>query len=437
MRAVDIIVKKRDGAELTAEEIEFFIKGFADGSIPDYQAAAWAMAIYFRDMTDAEATALTLAMLRSGQQLDPHAYFPPGAVIVDKHSTGGVGDKTSLAVAPLVASLGLPVGKLSGRGLGFSGGTIDKLESINGFSVQLGNAAFVRQLHDIGLVIGSQTAELAPADGRLYALRDVTGTVPVTPLIAASIMSKKLAAGADAIVLDVKVGHGAFMKTLADARRLAKLMVEIGCNAGRRMTAVISGMDQPLGRAVGNALELKEAIATLQGHGPADFEQLVVVLATHMLSLGGHKAEGASLQDLTRNQLRNGQAWEKFRQFVHAQGGDVREIDQTELLPSARLVKPILAPSAGWLVELRADSIGRATVELGGGRQKKGDTIDFAVGVVLEKKIGDRVEAGQPLGWVHANDPSRLAVAQRQVLEACRISSDRIVAPPLVHEVIT
>ena len=417
MRAVDIIVKKRDGAELTTAEIEYFINGFTDGSITDYQAAAWAMAIYFQGMTDAEATALTLAMLRSGQQLDPHAFFPPGAVVVDKHSTGGVGDKTSLALAPLVASLGLPVGKLSGRGLGYSGGTIDKLESITGFTVQLSNEAFVRQLHDIGLVIGSQTAELAPADGKLYALRDVTGTVPVLPLIASSIMSKKLASGADAIVLDVKVGHGAFMKTRAEARRLAKLMVEIGRNAGRRMSAVISAMDEPLGRAVGNALELKEAIATLHGSGPSDFAQLVVTLAAQMLSLGGLGTDETLLQNQAGQQLRNGQAWDKFRQFIAAQGGDVRQIDDPELLPSARLVEPIRAPAAGWLAEIRADAVGLATVELGGGRQKKGDSIDYAVGIVLETKVGDRVELGQPLCWVHANDPSRLAEAQAQVLE--------------------
>ena len=339
------------------------------------------MAIYFQGMCDAEATALTLAMLRSGQQLDPHVYFPPGAVVVDKHSTGGVGDKTTLALAPLVASLGLPVGKLSGRGLGYSGGTIDKLESISGFTVQLSNEAFVHQLHEVGLVIGSQTADLAPADGKLYALRDVSGTVPVLPLIASSIMSKKLASGADAIVLDVKVGHGAFMKTQADARRLARLMVEIGRNAGRRMSAVISAMDEPLGRAVGNALELKEAIATLQGNGPSDFEQLVVTLAAQMLSLGGLGTDEVLLQNQAREQLRNGQAWNKFRQFIAAQGGDVRQIDDPELLPSARLVEPIRAPAAGWLAEIRADAVGLATVELGGGRQKKGDSIDYAVGI--------------------------------------------------------
>lgn len=436
MRAVDIIVKKRDGAELTAAEIEYFIGGFCDGNIPDYQATAWAMAIYFQGMTDAEVTALTLAMLRSGQQLDPHAFFPPGAIVVDKHSTGGVGDKTSLALAPLVASLGLPVGKLSGRGLGYSGGTIDKLESIAGFTVQLSNEAFVRQLHEVGLVIGSQTADLAPADGKLYALRDVSGTVPVLPLIASSIMSKKLASGADAIVLDVKVGYGAFMKTQADAHHLARLMVEIGRSAGRRMSAVISAMDEPLGRSVGNALELKEAITTLQGSGPADFEQLVVTLAAQMLRLGDLGADEMVLQNHAREQLRNGQAWQKFRQFIVAQGGDVQQIDDPKLLPSARFIEPILAPEAGWLAEIRADAVGLATVELGGGRQKKGDSIDYAVGIVLEAKVGDWVEPGQPLCWIHANDLRRLAKAQAQVFDACRISAEPVMAPSLVHEII-
>ncbi|MCB0231543.1 MAG: thymidine phosphorylase, partial [Anaerolineae bacterium] len=283
MRAVDIICRKRDGNELTADEIEFFIRGYTDGSIPDYQAAAWMMAIYFQGMTDAEATALTLAMAASGQQLDPHKDLPAGTLVVDKHSTGGVGDKTSLVLTPLIASLGLPVGKLSGRGLGFSGGTIDKLECISGFSVDVSTEQFVRQLREIGLVLGGQTADLAPADGKLYALRDVTATVPSRPLIASSIMSKKLATGADGIVLDVKVGRGAFMGTLDEAQQLARLMVEIGKGAGRGMAAVLSDMNQPLGRAVGNALELKEAIATLRGHGPADFTQLVVVLAAEML----------------------------------------------------------------------------------------------------------------------------------------------------------
>ncbi len=380
MRAVDIIVRKRDGAELSAEEIEFFIEGYAKGAIPDYQAAAWAMAIYFQGMTDAEATALTLAILHSGQQMNPRALFPPGSQVVDKHSTGGVGDKTTLVLAPLVASLGLPVGKLSGRGLGFSGGTIDKLESIPGFHVNLSTEQFMRQLREIGLVVGSQTAELAPADGKLYALRDVTGTVPVLPLIASSIMSKKLASGADAIVLDVKVGHGAFMRSIDDASHLARLMVEIGRNAGRQMAAVISAMDQPLGQTVGNALELKEAIDTLHDRGPADFTRLVITLAGEMLRLGGRPGTREELQALARVQLANGRAWEKFRQFIAAQGGDVAVIDDPALLPAAPVVEAALAPGSGYVAELRADQVGLISVALGGGRQKKGDAIDHCAG---------------------------------------------------------
>jgi pyrimidine-nucleoside phosphorylase len=437
MRAVDIIVRKRDGAELSAEEIEFFIEGYAKGAIPDYQAAAWAMAIYFQGMTDAEATALTLAILHSGQQINPRALFPPGMRIVDKHSTGGVGDKTTLALAPLVASLGLPVGKLSGRGLGFSGGTIDKLESITGFSVDIVAEQFMRQLRDIGLVIGSQTAELAPADGKLYALRDVTGTVPVLPLIASSIMSKKLASGADAIVLDVKVGHGAFMRNLEEASHLARLMVEIGRNAGRQMAAVISAMDQPLGRAVGNALELKEAIDTLHDRGPADFTRLVITLAGEMMRLGGRPGTREELQALARVQLANGRAWEKFRQFIAAQGGDVAMIDDPLLLPAAPMVEPALAPGRGYVAELRADQVGLISVALGGGRQKKGDAIDHAVGVVLEAKIGDAVEAGQPLCWIHAPDATRLAEARRRLLlSAYRISEAPPAPPVLIHKII-
>lgn len=437
MRAVDIIVRKRDGAELSAEEIDFFIEGYTKGAIPDYQAAAWAMAIYFQGMSDAEATALTLAILHSGQQMNPRALFPPGAKIVDKHSTGGVGDKTTLALAPLVASLGLPVGKLSGRGLGFSGGTIDKLESIAGFHVDISAEQFERQLREIGLVIGGQTAELAPADGKLYALRDVTGTVPVLPLIASSVMSKKLATGADAIVLDVKVGHGAFMHDLEEATHLARLMVEIGRNAGRQMAAVISAMDQPLGRTVGNALELKEAIDTLHDRGPADFAHLVIVLAGEMLRLGGRPGTREELQALARVQLANGRAWEKFRQFIAAQGGDVAMVDDPDLLPAAPLVEPALAPGSGYVAELRADQVGLISVALGGGRQKKGDVIDHAVGVVLEAKVGDAVEAGQPLCWIHAPDAARLAEARRRLLlSAYRISETPPAAPPLIHKII-
>ena len=436
MRAVDIIKKKRDGDELSMEEIDFFIRGYTDGSIPDYQAAAWMMAIYFKGMSDAEATALTMAMAGSGQQLNPHKDLPAGTVVVDKHSTGGVGDKTSLVLTPLIASLGLPVGKLSGRGLGFSGGTIDKLESISGFNVNINNEQFVRQLHDIGLVLGGQTADLAPADGKLYALRDVTATVPSLPLIASSIMSKKLATGADAIVLDVKVGRGAFMQSIEEAQHLARLMVEIGKGARRGMAAVLSDMNQPLGRAVGNALELKEAIETLHGRGPADFTNLVVVLAAEMLRLGGAVDEQSDPFSMIMWQLESGDAWLKFRQFVHAQGGDVGQIDNPDKLPAARLVSPLEATESGWLAELNADTIGAASVLLGGGRQKKGDAIDPAVGIVLAAKIGDQVEAGHPLCWIHANDEERLAEATKLVRGAMQISDEPVSPPSLVLDII-
>lgn len=436
MRAVDIIEKKRDGAELTAEEIGYFIQGYTDGSIPDYQAAAWAMAVYLRGMSDEEATALTLAMARSGQQLDPHQDFPAGTLVVDKHSTGGVGDKVSLVLAPLVASMGLPVGKLSGRGLGFSGGTIDKLESISGFSVDLDTQQFVRQLHEIGVVLGGQTADLAPADGKLYALRDVTATVSSLPLIAASVMSKKLATGADAIVLDVKVGRGAFMRDLDEARHLARLMVDIGKSAGRGMAAVLSDMSQPLGRAVGNALELKEAIDTLHGRGPADFTQLVVTLAAEMLRLGGVLEDGNSAFSQAMWRLESGEALAKFRQFVHAQGGQVAQVDDPSRLPAARLVTPLAAPETGWVSELHADAVGMASVLLGGGRQKKGDAIDPAVGVVLTVKIGDQVGEGQPWCQIHANDEERLALAQETLRDALRISPEPVAPPPLVLDIL-
>lgn len=436
MRALDIIVRKRDGAELTNDEINFFIQGYVKGEIPDYQAAAWAMATYFQGMTDAEATALTLAILHTGQTMDPRELFPPGAVIVDKHSTGGVGDKTTLVVGPVVASLGLPVGKLSGRGLGFSGGTIDKLESVTGFSVDVSTEQFVHQLREVGIVLGSQTSELAPADGKLYALRDVTGTVPVLPLIASSIMSKKLASGADGILLDVKVGRGAFMPNLDEATHLARLMVEIGRNAGRRMSAVISDMDQPLGNAVGNALELKEAIATLHNDGPADFTELIVTLAAEMLRLGGYPGNTEALQALARGQLANGEAWQKLRQLIAAQGGDVAQIDDPALLPAAPLVEPLLAPRSGWVQEVHADTVGLVTVALGGGRQQKGDVIDHAVGVVVERKIGDAVEAGQPLCWIHARTAAQVAEARAGLLTAYVIGDEPPAPPVLIHKII-
>lgn len=433
MRAVDVIIKKRDGGELTPEEIEFFVQGFTRGEIPDYQVAAWAMAVYWRGMTDAETTALTLAMARSGEVLDLHDVSP---FVVDKHSTGGVGDKTTLVVGPVVASLGLPVGKMSGRGLSFSGGTLDKLESISGWHASLTIAEFKEQLRTVGLVIAGQTADLAPADGKLYALRDVTGTVSSLPLIASSIMSKKIAGGADGIVLDVKTGRGAFMEDEASAVRLADLMLRIGRGLGRRMAAVISDMDQPLGRAVGNALEVQEAIETLRGDGPPDFREHAIVVAGEMLRLAGLARDEEECRRLAREALDSGRALAKFRQFVMAQGGDPRQVDDPNLLPRARWVEPLLSPRAGYLAAIDAREVGLATLDLGGGRVKKGDPIDHAVGVVLNAKVGDWVERNQPLLVIHANDESRLREARARLLRAYAWSEEPVTPPSLIRRVL-
>lgn len=434
MRAVDIIEKKRDGRELTPEEIRFFVEGFTRGEIPDYQAAAFLMAVYFQGMTPRETAELTLAMAYSGRVLDLHDIAP---VVVDKHSTGGVGDKVSLVVVPLVAAAGLPVGKMSGRGLSFTGGTIDKLESIRGFRVELTVEEFREQLRRVGAVLCGQSADLAPADGKFYALRDVTGTVPSIPLIAASIMSKKIAAGADAIVLDVKVGNGAFMKTLDQARALARQMVEIGASLGRRVVAVISDMNQPLGEAVGNALEVKEAIATLRNDGPSDFREHCLTIAAHMLHLGGrvkHLEEGRRLAEAT---LASGAAWDKFRALVAAQGGDVRQIEDPEQLPRARLIREIPAPAEGYLAEVRAYEVGMASVALGAGRTKKGEPVDPAVGILVHRKVGAFVRRGEPLFTVHANDEERLAEAERWLARAVRIQEAPTSPLPHIYETIS
>lgn len=401
---VDIIVKKRDGGEHTREELAYFIQGFVRGEIPDYQVAAWAMAVYFRGMTPRETTDLTLVMAESGDTLDPHEGLPPGTRVVDKHSSGGVGDKTSLVVGPVVASYGLPVGKMSGRGLSYTGGTIDKLESIPGWTAELSEEQFRRQVQEVGLVIAAQTANLAPADKQLYALRDVTGTVPSIPLIASSIMSKKLAVRADALVLDVKCGRGAFMETLEQARELGQLMVAIGQGAGRDVTALITQMEQPLGRAVGNALEVKEAIETLHGQGPADFVELVQHVAGEMLYLGGKASDPEQGARMVTEALHNGQAWDKFRAFVAAQGGDVRYVDEPDRLPTAPVRLPVTAAQAGTVHAIDAREVGLTVVHLGGGRTKKGEPIDHRVGVVVHAKVGDRVEPGHVLCEVHARD---------------------------------
>ena len=431
MRAVDIIIRKRDQQELTREEIEFFIEGFTSGSIPDYQASSFAMAVMLNGMTPRETTDLTIAMANSGQTLDLTDVVD---IAVDKHSSGGVGDKTTLMVLPTVAACGLPVGKMSGRGLGFSGGTLDKLESIPGYNVNLSTEEFKKQLKEKGVVLAGQSLDLAPADGKLYALRDVTGTVPSTPLIASSIMCKKLAAGAHAILLDVKTGLGAFMETLEEARVLAKLMMDIGKLAGREVVALLSDMNQPLGFAVGNTLEVLEAIETLQGGGPRDFREHCLHVSAHMLVLGKrvpHLAEGRALAEAA---LTNGSAFEKFRVLVAAQGGDVSYVDDPSKLRRARIVKVTEAAKGGVVALVNARGVGEASVILGAGRAKKSDAVDHAVGILVHKKVGDWVEQGEPLFTIHANDEAKLAEAQAMTAEAFSVG-DHVVAPlPLFYD---
>jgi pyrimidine-nucleoside phosphorylase len=435
MRIVDIITTKRDGGELSRDEIEFFIKGYVSGDVPDYQAAAFCMAVFFRGMTPGETTHLTEAMAFSGDTLDLHDVAP---FIVDKHSSGGVGDKTTLVVGPMVASLGVPVGKMSGRGLSFSGGTLDKLEAIPGFNVHLTIDQFKRQLRDVGVVVAGQTHELAPADGKLYALRDVTGTVNSLPLIASSIMSKKIAAGADAIVLDVKVGHGAFMETLPEAVELAELMAKIGRGLGRKMTALLGDMSQPLGLAAGNALEVVEAIEALRGRGPADFRQHCVDVAAEMLLIAGAAASPEDGRSRAAGTLDDGTAWIKFREWIAAQGGDLRFVDDPARLPVAPLIAPLLAPRSGYVARADAREIGFTVVDLGGGRARKEDPVDPAVGVVLTEqgKLGGRVEAGEPLLWVHARTQETLAAALARLAGAYGFSDEPVAAPPVVHRTI-
>jgi len=434
MRTVDLIAKKRDGGTLTRDEIQFLIQGYVRGEIPDYQMAAWLMAVVWRGMTAQETADLTLAMAHSGEVLDLKSLGFP--MVVDKHSTGGVGDKTSLVVAPLVASLGLPVGKMSGRGLGFSGGTLDKLESIPGFNVNLSKQQFLDNLRQHGIVLAGQSADLAPADGKLYALRDVTATVESIPLIASSIMSKKIAAGADAIVLDVKTGSGAFMKTLEQAELLARSMVEIGHSVGRQVVAVISDMSQPLGYAVGNALEVSEAIATLRGDGPADFTELCLTVAGQMLILG-HKAQNeADARTMLMAAIQSGRGLAKLRELIESQGGCGDVVTMPELMPQARLIETVGAPRTGYIAAINAADVGLTVVDLGGGRAKKGDAIDHAVGVVLHAKVGDRLQRGQPLLTIHANDEQRLTAAKTRLLAAYRWSGEPVQRPNLIHKIL-
>jgi pyrimidine-nucleoside phosphorylase len=433
MRAVDIIIKKRDGGTLTTEEIDFLIDGYTRGDVPDYQMAAWAMAVLLRGMDDRETADLTLAMARSGDQLDLHDVAP---LTVDKHSTGGIGDKTSLVLGPLAAAAGMPVAKMSGRGLGFSGGTIDKLEAIPGFRTELSAAEFRRAVREVGLVIAGQSADLAPADKRLYALRDVTGTVESIPLIAASVMSKKLAAGADCIILDVKCGRGAFMHTLADARRLAETMVAIGRRAGRRVAAAITSMEQPLGLAIGNALEVREAIGALRGAGPPDLVALCVTLGGQLAVLAGLAADDIAGQALMHETLASGRAWATFRRFVANQGGDLHAVDEPERLPSAPLVVPLVAPHAGAVAAIDGMALGHALNDLGGGRARKEDTINPAVGLVLAAKIGDWVEAGAPLLHIHAAAEADVERVLPALRAAFTLAGEPVAPPPLVYEMI-
>ncbi len=433
MRAYDLIQKKRDGAALSAGEIAWLVDGFVEGSVPDYQMAAFLMAVYFRGMTPEETAALTWAMVRSGKTLD---LGPLAGRAVDKHSSGGVGDKTSLVLVPLVASAGVPVPKLSGRGLGHTGGTLDKLEAIPGFSTALSEAAFVEQVERIGCAIAGQSAALVPADARLYALRDVTATVDSVPLIASSIMSKKLAAGSSAILLDVKCGRGAFMKTEADARILAEAMVAIGRASSRRTAAVISAMDHPLGRAVGNALEVAEAIATLRGEGPQDLEKLCLVLGGWMLVLGGRAASPEEGSEELLRRLRSGDALRKFEALIRAQGGDPRVVADPGRLPSAPCRLPVPAPASGVVAGIDAEAIGLAAMQLGAGRARKGEAVDPAVGVVIERSAGVAVKAGEHLATIHARSEEAGLAAARQVAAAFAIAESAPVEAPVIRGVI-
>ena len=432
MRMVDIIEKKRDGKELTTQEINFFIEGYTKGDIPDYQASALAMAIYFQDMNDRERADLTRAMVNSGDTIDLSGI---DGIKVDKHSTGGVGDTTTLVLAPLVASLGIPVAKMSGRGLGHTGGTIDKLESVKGFHIELTKEQFIDLVNRDKVAVMGQSGNLTPADKKLYALRDVTGTVNSIPLIASSIMSKKIAAGADAIVLDVKTGDGAFMKTEKDAEELAHAMVRIGNHVGRKTIAIISDMSQPLGFAIGNALEVKEAIETLQGKGPQDLTDLVLTLGSQMVILAKKAETTQEAKAMLREAITSGKAIAKFKEFLQNQGGDASVVDDTAKLPQAKYQIELPAKKSGYVSRMVADEIGVASMLLGAGRATKEDTIDLAVGIVLHKKVGDKVFEGESLLTIHSNRENVDEVIQK--LYDNIFIEDTAKAPQLIHEIIT
>ncbi|WP_037290505.1 pyrimidine-nucleoside phosphorylase [Saccharibacillus sacchari] len=432
MRMVDLIEKKRDGKELSTEEINFIIEGYTQGDIPDYQVSAFAMAVFFQDMNDRERADLTMAMVHSGDTIDLSAIE---GVKVDKHSTGGVGDTTTLVLAPLVAALDVPVAKMSGRGLGHTGGTVDKLEAVEGFHVEITNEEFVKLVNEHKIAVIGQSGNLTPADKKLYALRDVTATVNSIPMIASSIMSKKIAAGADAIVLDVKTGAGAFMKTLEGSKDLAHAMVSIGNNVGRRTMAVISDMSQPLGAAIGNALEVQEAIDTLKGQGPKDLEDLCLALGSQMVFLAGKASSLEDAEAKLREVIANGKALDKFRDFLANQGGDASVVDHPERLPQAAYKIEVPAPRGGVVSEIIADEIGVAAMWLGAGRATKESEIDLAVGLMLNKKVGEAVEAGESLVTIHANSEDVANVTEK-ILAAISIA-DSAEAPTLIYGTIT
>jgi pyrimidine-nucleoside phosphorylase len=434
MRMYDLIMKKRNGNELTTEEINFFVDGYTEGTIPDYQVSALMMAIYFQKMNKRETADLTMAMVNSGETIDLSAIE---GVKVDKHSTGGVGDTTTLILGPIVAAAGVPVAKMSGRGLGHTGGTIDKLESFDGFSTSMSIEKFMENVNKDKIAIGGQTADLAPADKMLYALRDVTATVDNMSLIAGSIMSKKIASGADAIVLDVKTGSGAFMKNEDDAFELAREMVDIGNNVGRNTIGVITDMDQPLGFAVGNALEVKEAIDTLKGEGPEDLTELCLTLGAHMLVLGEKAKDADEAREILKDIIKSGKGLAKLRELVVAQGGNPAYVDDASIFPVPAIVEPIISSEEGYVKGIKADDIGIAALVLGAGRETKESVIDLAVGIVLHKKIGDFVKKGEAIATVYANNAEKQKTSVKMVLDAYEIVQEEIIAKPLIKGVVT
>lgn len=433
MRMYDIIMKKRNGGELSKEEIHFFIEGYTRGEIPDYQVSALMMAIYFQKMTEKETYELTMSMAHSGEMLDLSGIH---GCKVDKHSTGGVGDKTSLALTPMVAACGIPVAKMSGRGLGHTGGTIDKLESFPGFSTSLTTKQFIENVNRIGIAIMGQTADLAPADKKLYALRDVTATVGCIPLIASSIMSKKLAAGSDAILLDVTMGSGAFMKNLDEAVELARLMVSIGTAHGRKVAALITDMDTPLGHNIGNSLEVAESMAVLQGKGPADLTEVCLQLASNMLYLAG-KGEMAACRAMAEQVIADGSAFEICCKMFAAQGGDTSVLRDASLFRKAKYAHDICAPADGYIVRNDVERIGNASVLLGAGRIKKEDSIDFAAGIIMHKKLGDAVKAGEPICTLYADDDTLFAAAEEMYVGGLSIGAEKPEVPPLIYARVT